>query len=155
MLIREAAPDDWEAVADLLAELGRPDVRASGEEAAGREVYHSYLRRADVVALVADDGGKILGFLDMEYRARLNFTTPQAWIPDLVVQEDSRSGGIGRALLNRAEELAGERGCWGMTLESAAWRDRAHAFYVREGWNDTGKSFTKILTDITWPPAPR
>lgn len=155
MLIREAGPGDWSAVAGLLAELGRPDVRATGEEAAGREVYLSYLRRADVVALVADDGGRILGFLDMEYRARLNFTTPQAWIPDLIVREDSRSGGIGRRLLKRAEELARERGCWGMTLESATWRDRAHAFYVREGWNDTGKSFTKILTDITWPPAPR
>jgi GNAT superfamily N-acetyltransferase len=155
VLIRDASPGDWDAVAGLLAELGRPDVRATGEEAAAREVYETYLHRPDAVALVAEEGSRVLGFLNLEYRVRLNFTTPQAWIPDLIVREDSRSSGIGHALLTRAEELASERGCWGMTLESATWRDRAHAFYLREGWSDTGKSFTKVLADIPWPPAPR
>lgn len=154
-MIRDANPDDWPAAAVLLAELGRPDVIGTGQEADARDVFLSYLRRPDVVALVAEEEGLVVGFLNMEYRVRLNFTAPQAWIPDLIVQEESRSLGIGRALLVRAEELAREHGCWGMTLESATWRDRAHAFYVREGWQDTGKSFTKVLTDIAWPPAPR
>jgi GNAT superfamily N-acetyltransferase len=155
LVIREAKADDWPEVTALLAELGRPDVRGSDEEEAAREFFLSYLGRPDSVALVAEDGGRVVGFLDMEYRARLNFTTPQAWIPDLIVAEGSRSRGVGRALLEHAEELAQERGCWGMTLESATWRDRAHAFYVREGWTDTGKAFTKVLADVIWPPAPR
>jgi GNAT superfamily N-acetyltransferase len=154
-LIREANPDDWPAVAVLLAELGRPDVFGTEQEADARDVFLSYLRRPDAVALVAEEDGLVVGFLDMEYRVRLNFTAPQAWIPDLIVHEESRSLGIGRALLERAEELAREHGCWGMSLESATWRDRAHAFYLREGWQDTGKSFTKMLTNIPWPPAPR
>jgi GNAT superfamily N-acetyltransferase len=108
------------------------------------------------VILVAEDGGKVVGLLDMEYRVRLNFTTPQAWIPDMVVDEDSRSAGVGRALMARAEELARERGCWGMELESATWRERAHTFYLREGWTDAGKSFSKLLAEgLTWPPTPR
>lgn len=156
MLIREARPEDWPAVAELLAQLGRPDVRGTGEERAAREVFERYLDRPDAVLLVAEDDGAVLGLLDMEYRVRLNFTTPQAWIPDLVVDEGSRSAGVGGALLARAEELARDRGCWGLTLESATWRERAHAFYVREGWADTGKSFSKPLAEgLTWPPAPR
>ncbi|MGH2547667.1 MAG: GNAT family N-acetyltransferase [Actinomycetota bacterium] len=155
MLIREARPDDWPDVAELLAQLGRPDVRTTGEEAAARQVFERYLDRADAVILVAEDGGKVVGLLDMEYRVRLNFTTPQAWIPDMVVEEDSRSAGMGRALMARAEELARERGCWGMELESATWRERAHAFYLREGWTDSGKSFSKLLAEgLTWPPTP-
>jgi GNAT superfamily N-acetyltransferase len=154
-LIREATPDDWPAVAGLLAELGRPDVRGRNDEEAAGDVFRSYLRREDAVSLVAEEEGRVVGFLDMEYRVRLNFTSPQAWIPDLVVSEGSRGAGIGRALLRRAEELAEERGCWGMTLESATWRERAHAFYLREGWQDTGKAFTKVFGDVTWPPAPR
>jgi (aminoalkyl)phosphonate N-acetyltransferase len=154
-LIREATQDDWPAVAGLLAELGRPDVRGSDDEEAAGNLFRAYLRRPDAVALVAEEGGRVVGFLDMEYRDRLNFTSLQAWIPDLIVAEGSRSLGIGRALLRRAEELAEERGCWGMTLESATWRDRAHAFYVREGWLDTGKAFTKVFGDVAWPPTPR
>jgi GNAT superfamily N-acetyltransferase len=156
VLIREARAEDWPAVAELLAQLGRPDVRRTDEEPAAREVFERYLDRADAVLLVAEEEGRVVGLLDMEYRARLNFTSPQAWIPDLVVDEATRSAGVGRALMTRAEELARERGCWGMTLESATWRERAHAFYVREGWADTGKSFSKPLAEgLTWPPAPR
>lgn len=155
MLIRGANADDWQAVASLLAELGRPDVLGTDEEADAREVFRSYVRRPDVVTLVAEENGRVVGFLDMEYRARLNFIAPQAWIPDLIVEEKARSLGIGHALLERAEELARDRGCWGMSLESATWRDRAHAFYVREGWQDTGRAFTKVFGGVTWPPAPR
>jgi len=32
-----------------------------------------------------------------------------------------------------------------MRLESSHWRTRAHAFYLREGWTDNGKSFGKLL----------
>jgi GNAT superfamily N-acetyltransferase len=156
VLIREAGPQDWPGVAALLAQLGRPDVRETEQHDAAREVYHAYLDRSDAVALVAEDGGRIVGFLDMEFRTRLNFTSPQAWIPDLVVEEDTRGGGIGGALMERAEEVARDRGCWSMALESAAWRERAHAFYLAHGWQDAGKAFTKVLAEgITWPPVRR
>jgi GNAT superfamily N-acetyltransferase len=155
VLIREARREDWPAVGELLAELGRPDVRGTDEETAAREGFERYLERSDAVLLLAERDGRVLGLLDMEYRSRLNFTTPQAWIPDLVVAEDARSAGVGRSLLSRAEELARERGCWGMALESATWRERAHAFYVREGWADTGRAFSKVLAEgLDWPPKP-
>lgn len=152
--VREATEEDWLAVAQLLAELGRPDVLGGPEEDATREVFARYLERPDAVALVAIEDGRVIGFCDLEYRTRLNFTTPQAWIPDLIVSEDMRSRGAGAALLARAEELARERGCWGMSLESANWRSRAHAFYERVGWSDTAKSFSRPLTDKPWPPPP-
>ena len=155
MWIREARAGDWPEVAALLAELGRPDVRGTDEEDAARDVFERYLDREDTVALVAERDGRVVGFVDLEFRTRLNFTTPQAWIPDLVVAEGARSGGVGAALLARCEEVARERGCWSLTLESATWRERAHAFYEREGLAYGGKSFAKVLADIEWPPAPR
>ena len=153
--VREARPEDWPAVAALLAELGRPEALGTALEDDLREVYERYLAHPDTVALVAEVDGRVLGFCDVEFRTRLNFAEPQAWIPDLVVAEGDRSRGAGQALLARAEEIARKRGCWGMSLESATWRDRAHAFYVREGWTDSGKAFTKPLADIPWPPTPR
>jgi GNAT superfamily N-acetyltransferase len=153
--VREARAEDWPAVATLLAELGRPEALGTDFEGDLRQVYERYLARPDTVALVAEVQGRVLGFCDVEFRTRLNFAELQAWIPDLVVGEAERSRGAGRALLARAEEIARHRGCWGMSLESATWRDRAHAFYVREGWTDSGKAFSKPLADIPWPPAPR
>jgi GNAT superfamily N-acetyltransferase len=152
--VREAETDDWPAVAALLAELGRPEALGSEQEAALRAVYEGYLVRPDTAALVAEVDGRVVGFVDVEFRTRLNFATPQAWIPDLIVSEANRSGGAGHALLAAAEELARDRGCWGMSLESATWRTRAHAFYLREGWADSGKAFTKALGDQEWPPPP-
>ena len=154
MRVREATDEDWPVVAALLAALGRPEALGTPEEEDLRRVFLAYLQRDDVVAMVAEEDGRVVGFCDLEFRARLNFSEPQAWIPDLVVAEEFRSRGAGAALLRRAEEIARERGAWGMELESATWRERAHAFYEREGWSYSGKSFTRPLSDRPWPPSP-
>jgi GNAT superfamily N-acetyltransferase len=153
--VRAATANDWPAVEALLAELGRPDVRGTDDEEAARSLFLAYLERDDAVALVAEEEGRVVGFVDLEFRPRLNFTTPQAWIPDLIVSEDARSRGAGAALLARCEELARQRNSWSLSLESANWRDRAHTFYRREGLSDAAKSFSKGLGDVDWPPSPR
>lgn len=155
MRIRDARADDWPNVSGLLAELGRPDVRADDDESRHADAFARYLERADTVALVADDDGTLVGFVDLEFRQRLNFLSPQGWVPDLIVAERVRGRGVGRALLEAAEARARERSCWGMSLESAAWRVESHAFYERVGWRATGRSFTRPLADVQWPPTPR
>ena len=155
MQVRDARDGDWPAVSALLAELGRPDVRGAGDEADHEARFRDYLARDDTVALVAEADGEVIGFVDLEFRQRLNFATPQAWIPDLVVAERARGTGAGRALLDEAERRSRERGCWGMSLESANWRESSHAFYEHVGWADTGKAFTRPLQEgLVWPPAP-
>ena len=153
--VRRARPKDWPAVAALLAELGRPAVLGTPDEAPAREIFLAYLERENTEALVGELDGRVVGFVDMEYQAWLNFTRPQAWIPDLIVSEAARSRGVGAAMLARAEELARERGCFVMRLESANWRTRAHAFYLRVGWTDSAKSFLKVLDRSVIPPGTR
>jgi GNAT superfamily N-acetyltransferase len=156
VVVRSAERGDFEAVAGLLSELGRPSVLGATDEKLHRQAFDDYLSRKDAVALVAQSGEQsLVGFCDLEFRPRLAFLGPQAWIPDLIVSEPLRSRGVGSALLARAEQIARERGCWGMSLESATWRTRAHAFYLREGWSESGKSFTKSLSGQRWPPPPR
>ncbi|HYU58847.1 MAG TPA: GNAT family N-acetyltransferase [Actinomycetota bacterium] len=94
----------------------------------------------------------MIGLVDMAIVPRLNFLAPQAWIPDLVVTRGARGRGAGAALLVRAEEAARERGAWAVRLESANWRARAHAFYLREGYSDDAKSFDKALAELGWAP---
>lgn len=149
--IRDARPEDWPAVAALLEQLGRPSA-AGPDEPTLRRVYVEFLVRPDTDALVAEDGDRVVGFCNLLLVPRLNFSAPQAWVPDLVVAETERSRGIGAALLGRAEELAQERGCWSVFLTSANWRVRSHGFYRREGWDQSGQFFSKSLTGEPWPP---
>lgn len=139
----------------LLAELGRPDVRDDPDEPRHHERYEQYLARDDALAIVAEHNGAIVGFVDVEFRLRLNFVQPQAWVPELVVAEAARGTGAGRALLEEVERRAIERDCWGMALESANWRESSHAFYEHVGWGDTGKAFSRTFGGVQWPPAPR
>jgi GNAT superfamily N-acetyltransferase len=146
VIVRSLEPADFDAVAALLAELGRPQVTAETARPA-REVFDHQVADDRFDHLVAvGDAGRIVGFCSLEYRPRLNHTTLQAWVPDLIVSEDERSSGFGAALLAEAEQRAQERGCHDIVLESAHFRTRAHAFYGREGWTDAGKAFGKSLT---------
>jgi GNAT superfamily N-acetyltransferase len=152
--IRNARPEDWPPVADLLRQLGRPSLLGTDHDEQLRRVYVAFLGRQDGATLVAEQNGRVVGFCDLLFVPRLNFVAPQAWIPDLVVAEGDRGRGIGAALLARAEGLARGRGCWSIFLSSANWRTGSHAFYRRTGWDQSGLYFSKSLTDEPWPPPP-
>jgi GNAT superfamily N-acetyltransferase len=65
------------------------------------------------------------------------------YIDDLITDEDMRSGGVGHALLAFLEQLARQRGCSGLELDSGTQRTRAHKFYFREGFVIPSFAFRK------------
>jgi GNAT superfamily N-acetyltransferase len=65
------------------------------------------------------------------------------YVDDLVTDENSRSGGVGHAMLTFLEQIAKQRGCAGMELDSGTQRTRAHKFYFREGFVSPSFSFRK------------
>jgi len=152
--VREAKSQDFDAVTSLLEELGRPRILGTPGEDAARERYQRWLEAPDLEAWVAEIDGSVVGFIDLTFVPRLNFDGPQASVPDLIVREAARSRGAGAALLARAEAAARDREAFALTLESANWRERAHAFYLREGMTNAAQEFIKILSDVQWPPAP-
>jgi GNAT superfamily N-acetyltransferase len=152
VLIRGALPGDWPAVASLLVELGRGVAKGTADDATHRMQFAGHLRRLEVVTLVAERGDDgVIGALDMEYHQRLGDHRPQARVNDIVVTEEARGLGVGRALLHGAEELARKRGCFRMALVTAGWRDGTHRFYDSLGWSNYGKWFVKPLTDDVAP----
>lgn len=146
--IRAATVEDWPQVADLLVELGR-DVSPSAASNPSFVIrFGGHLALRESRTLVAEElGGRLLGFVDVEFRQRLGHPRPQAWVNDLVVTESVRGHGVGTALLVEAEELARRRGCFRMSLETGAWREEAHRFYERKGWTDHGTWFVKLLDE--------
>jgi GNAT superfamily N-acetyltransferase len=146
--IRAATLDDWPQVASLLVELGRDVSPSAASNPSYLIRFGGHLALREARTLVADEAdGRLLGFLDMEFRQRLGQHRPQAWVNDLVVTEAARGGGIGTRLLSEAEYLSRRRGCFRMSLETSGWRERTHAFYERASWLDNGKWFIKLLDE--------
>jgi len=135
--VRPASAADFDAVAALLEVLGRPPAAA-----ALQAVYEEQLADPLAQHLVATrDGGEVVAFCSLHFRARLNHPTLEAWIPDLIVAPGARREGVAHALLEAAVEEARERGCHGLTLESGYQRLDAHRLYERFGMTDAGKQF--------------
>ena len=151
MNIRAARRDDFEDVARLLDELGRPKILGEPHEDDCRVIYEEQVVSPGTHHMVAEDAPGlpgIIGFCSLHFRTRLNFGTEEAWIPDLIVTERARRVGIGRALLDEAERRAREHGCHYITLESGYRRAEAHHMYLSARMRDTGKQFGKELRPL-------
>ena len=108
------------------------------------------LRRVKPAALhaifVAEDGGEVVGWIHVGVSFLLEVPL-RAEINGLVVSAATRSRGTGARLLETAEAWARTKKCEGMSVRSNVIRERAHAFYERNGYEHykTQKSFRKPL----------
>ena len=128
--IRSARPSDAETITALTKQLGYD---AELSTVASRLLR--LLARSDQQLLVADDGGRAVGWIHMvitEYVEADAFVV----IGGLVVDREYRKHGIGRRLLVRAEEWAAQHGCALVRLSSNVKRVEAHGFYERAGYTN-------------------
>jgi GNAT superfamily N-acetyltransferase len=69
----------------------------------------------------------------------------RCYVDDLVTDSSERSSGVGKALVEYLQAIAGSRSCRYLELESGLQRSGAHRFYLREGFVIAGFSFKKEL----------
>ena len=140
-LIREITAADAAAAANLSGELG---YQVSAD--AMRQRIESLLRHPDQAIYVASLSGKVVAWIDLAVTWHLT-SEPRVEIAGLVVSSEVRSRGIGRLLVERAEQWAVSRGLTGMLVRSRITREDAHRFYLREGYERTKTQavFTKEL----------
>ena len=137
-LIRE---EDAGAAADLCSQLGYP-TDASAVLARMQRIAADPNRSV----LVACLGGAIVGWIDLSIEYHLQ-SEPVALIGGLVIAETARGKGIGRQLCQAAEEWAHGCGITRIRVRSNVIRERAHAFYLRDGYRrvKTSAVFEKTL----------
>jgi N-acetylglutamate synthase-like GNAT family acetyltransferase len=140
MRIRDARPDDAEALAALIGQLGYP----SSAEAVARRLAQLDASEADSV-VVAETDGEVVGLASLHTSLSVEYDEPAAKLSAIVVDESHRRRGIGEALVAAMEAEARERGCCLLFLTTAARRADAHDFYRRLGFEETGLRFAKPL----------
>jgi GNAT superfamily N-acetyltransferase len=126
--IRAAATADAESLARLSDQLGYP---ADAKTIAHR-LRDIEQRRAGAV-LVAEVDGAVTGWAHVLPQHRMEHDA-NAELAGLVVDERMRSSGIGTALLHAVESWAREHGYPELIVRSNVIRERAHRFYLREGY---------------------
>jgi len=139
--IRDARAEDAPTIAALLAQLGYPTDAAAVEERLER------LRIVGDRVLVADADGGVLGLAHLQVTPALERDRPAGRLAALVVDEQRRGHGIGRALVDAAETEARLRGCGLLYLTASDGREDAHAFYERVGLEQSGRRYSRTLSE--------
>jgi len=139
--IRTAKLEDAKDIAKLSLQM---DHDMTEEEA--RERLENILKDNTQVLLAAEVDGKVMGYNSVSASYEL-LNGVQARIEGLVVDESTRGLGLGRKLMERAEEWAKEKGSKSMKLPTNVKRIEAHKFYEKIGYTKTREqiAYKKIL----------
>ena len=140
--VRRARLTDAKRVAELSGQLGYP----ATEKQMKRRLKEALKDKDGACFVAGSREGELLGWIHVS-------TTPlleeerRAEVNGLVVDETARSRGAGALLLAEAEKWARARRCKGMSVRSNVLRERAHGFYLRNGYEHykTQKAFRKGL----------
>lgn len=143
LTIREASENDIPIILDLLYDLGRPKPEKDSDVDEFRKLVKKYVTDSDKKILVAElDDMKIVGMVSMMFLPRLNHTTLEMYIPELVVLEKYQKQGIGKKLINSCISFAKEKKCHRIRLESGNQRKDSHQFYKNLGFEQSSLSLT-------------
>jgi ribosomal protein S18 acetylase RimI-like enzyme len=138
--VREAEPEDVEAIMDLVGQLGYP---SQAHAVAGR--LERLAADAASWVFVAVRDGRVIGVVSAHVMTILERDDPIARVTAMAVDESARESGVGSALLERVEAVARAEGCDTIDLTTRYEREGAAAFYRRRGFQDTSLRFVKDL----------
>lgn len=139
-IIRNAESGDIPALCRLMTHLcGHEVTRADMEDRL------AFIQASDVDELfVLEVDGAVKGLLGFRIRENIEEPSRYGEVSVIVTDPDSKQLGIGRALMDYAENLARSRGCKGTWLVSGFGREEeAHRFYQKLGYAITGYRFVK------------
>ena len=144
MKIRVAEKRDIPRIIDLLKQIkvihnnGRPDLFSDDESKFNHaEVEEILLDEKRRIFVSVDENDVVNGYVFCHFRETegngLLKKHKTLWIEDFCVDENARSGGIGKLLHKTAEEYAIETGCDDLTLNVWGFNSSAKDFYEANG----------------------
>ncbi len=137
--LRDAKPSDAARLVELIHELGH-DI---DEKSVARNL--KTLKKAGETPLVATLDKQVVGLCGLSKRVVVHRSAPIGRITILVVTESARGRGIGRMLLEAAEQWMRKSGCQIVEVTSNDRRPAAHAFYRHMGYERSSIRFFKKL----------
>ncbi|HJZ49072.1 MAG TPA: GNAT family N-acetyltransferase [Roseiflexaceae bacterium] len=138
--IRNATPADAAALAQMNATFN--GVFDSAELIAERLVACADIE----TPIVAELDGQVGGFACVRVVPCVLYAEPYAELTELYVEPAFRRRGVGRALIERAEQLARERGAAELIIMTGVGNAAAQALYRASGYDTYAVALNRKLT---------
>ncbi len=138
--VRLARPEDAWEFAQLLSIF-------DGEMIAQSQLITRMKAIQDIeFPLLAEDGGHIVGLACLRLVPTLSTEYPYAEITELYVEKTYQGNGIERALLEKAEALASERGALHLILHTGLKNTEAQSLFRSLGFRESALAMRKTLS---------
>jgi GNAT superfamily N-acetyltransferase len=137
--VRAARPSDASPLVELIRELGHEI-----DEKTVRSNLTT-LKTLGETPLVAELDRDVVGLVGVHRMVTVHRPAPVGRMPVLVVAKAAQGHGIGRMLVDAAEQWCRDRGCGLIEVTSNDRRAEAHAFYRHMGYERTSMRFMKRL----------
>ena len=137
--LREARSSDIPRLVELIEQLGH--------EISEKQLKKNLaaLKRSGETPIVATLAKTVVGLCGIGRRIVIHRPAPLGRISALVVSKEARGQGIGRMLVEAAEEWMRNKGCTLVEVTSNDRRAQAHAFYRHLGYERSSIRFFKEL----------
>lgn len=140
-MYRKAEPADCDDIYGLICDLEGtmlPKERFYGIFASqtGDERYY---------CLLSEEDGRTVGVLNLRFEDQLHHAGKIAEIMEFAVDKGFRNKGIGKAMIEKARDIAAEHGCIRMEAACNQLRTDTHRFYLREGFRNFHYKFSRPL----------
>ena len=155
MQIRRAAERDIPRLHQLLQQvnlvhhIGRPDLFNIGTKYTNEELKAILRDAGRPIFVAADEEDRVMGYafcIFEEHRGdNIRTDIRTLYIDDLCVDEQLRSGGVGRALYRAVEDFARAQGCYNVTLNVWSCNEKAMGFYEACGLRPQKIGLERIL----------
>jgi ribosomal protein S18 acetylase RimI-like enzyme len=154
--VRKATADDYNSVCELFDEIDAlhrdnlPHIFQKPNGAAREQEYYSGLIADENVALlVAEVGGKLVGFVHALVRDQpaLPVFVPRRYaiVDGILVRSGFQNHGIGRILMDKMQEWATARGATSIELNVYEFNEAAISFYESLGYQTFSRKMGKEL----------
>ena len=150
--VRAAAIGDAEEILGLAIELAGAVGDDPPEFEAVRDRLTELLDEPRAGVFVAEDAGEVVGVVSYWIKPDLAHGDTVVEVPMLAVAEDARRGGIGRALLAKAQDAGAQEGAKLMELVATPQNVVAREFYRSLGFVEADVIPLEFVGDLQDPP---
>lgn len=141
-MITAATTNDFQAIVNLYKQLWQKwDMF---DERKLHEIFENDIENKKKEYMIAKVENDVVGVCSVRFNDDWHYMKT-ATIDELIVSKDYRNKGIGRQLLDKACDVAKEKGCYRIELHSNISRTEAHEFYEKYGFEKGSYFFKKKL----------